>query len=283
VPGRATIGTVRAEVVEIVKVVKPKSVGLGRLPRVRRNLALDVKEPPPVQPHQALVFRGWSFPRSAHPATWWRRSKIRPRLVEPERRPSDDLLPLEVTQSTPPNADSGHALLASLRGFDGHPTDFENLGQRNGRGGAANRIDEGLHASAHPFVLTPRAHPAEPWPPKAAKHAKVVELQHTPRDEHLDSLFRKRFAAVGEVVDRADGTVREIQRHRRAISSRGVHQPSAVTHDRVSYKVPQEVDEVAVLTDESPATDCVVLGPMRRRDGTGVYSHDARLWRRRTG
>ena len=157
----------------------------------------------------------------------------------------------------------------SFRHFDRHPAHLEDLRRRDRRRAArAARLPRRRAAQAfwplscrHRFILL------NPGQPKPRELAEVVELQHPAGAEDLQPLLREALVAVGEVMDRADRAVGELQGDRQPCrrsppAPGGGRAATAGADDRRAGQVAQQVDEVAALADDAAAADRRVLRPV---------------------
>ena len=118
---------------------------------------------------------------------------------------------------------------------------LNDLIKRNRRRPArAQCLDERGRADALAFILPPQIHLLESRPAEPAQPAEVVQLQHAPGGENLQSLLRKRLAAVREVVDRTDGAVGEAELQGDRIAGCRIHGGLRIAADRYARQKPQQ-------------------------------------------
>jgi len=86
--------------------------------------------------------------------------------------------------------------------------------------------------------------------------AEVIQAQHRAAGEHLQPLLGKGLAAVGEVVHRADRTIRKAQLDREGVRARlaigSLHQLHLL--DRTIRQMAQQIHEMAGFTQQAPPT-----------------------------
>jgi hypothetical protein len=70
-------------------------------------------------------------------------------------------------------------------------------------------------------------------------------LQHAPRSEHFETLFREAFTSIGHVDYRAERATRESQIYGEAVFRIGMHRQNLLVADGCSGKEPQKVNEMA--------------------------------------
>lgn len=165
----------------------------------------------------------------------------------------------------------------ALRQFQRHPANLENfLAAYRRRSALANGLEQGLHLSQLPLVLPPQTHGLEALFREAVafQGLEIVQVQDAPAAKDFQAFLGIGFGAVCQVKDRADGAVRKTQIHAEAIAARTAHGRNLVRRYGAPGHAAKQVDEMASLADHAPAPDLHVLGPVIRRDGSGVDGHD---------
>ena len=122
----------------------------------------------------------------------------------------------------------------------------------------------------------------KPRQPKPRRRAEVVQLQDAPAGEYFDPLLGEGSMSVGEVVHGAGRAVRERKGDSHRIVGLGCRvragQRQLPARNWRAGKVAQQIDEMAGLADDAPATDRGGARPVTRRLRARIDRRDAATW-----